>query len=78
MQQKTEVGLITVCSSLDRKAENNAIVFLKVARVGEFETDFEREFQIFGPSFEVVNCLMLGVYFTTNSSTRNQYSIAFV
>ena len=35
MQQKTEVGLIIVCLSLDGKAENHAIVVARVARVGK-------------------------------------------
>ena len=46
-----------MCSSLDRKSENHAIVF-EVAQVGEFEMDVGRKFQIFGPRYEIVNCLI--------------------
>ena len=41
-----------------QKCRKSCNRFLKVAKVGEFETDVEREFQIFGPRYKILNCLI--------------------
>ena len=41
-----------------REESHEDVRFLKLAKVVELETDNGREFQIFGPKYKIVNCLV--------------------